>query len=129
METKRQHKYSRLILKDIAEIFQKDFSHSFGNAFITITGVEVTPDLSIARVHVSILAAPDKQAVVDKIQEKKSAIRGELGRKIGKQVRIVPDLIFFLDDTEDRAERIDAIFDNLNIPPAEDDLDLEKTDS
>ena len=122
METKRQHKYSRLILKDIADIFQKDFSRSFGNAFITITDVEVTPDLSVARVHVSILAAPDKQAIVDKIQEKKSAIRGELGRKIGKQVRIVPDLVFFLDDTEDRAEKIDEIFDKLDIPPAEDDL-------
>ena len=129
MDTKRQHKYSRLILRDIAEIFQKDFSSSFGNAFITITDVEVTPDLSIARVYVSILAAPDKQAIVDAIQDKKGAIRGELGRKIGKQVRIVPDLIFFLDETEDRAERIDAIIDSLDIPPEDETTESETPES
>ena len=97
MESQRQHKYSRLIQKDVAELFQRNYTHSFGGAFVTITDVEVTPDLSIARVYVSVLAAPDKQAVVDKIQDMKGAIRGELGRKIGKQVRIVPDLIFFLE--------------------------------
>jgi ribosome-binding factor A len=129
MDSKRQHKYSRLILRDIAEIFQKDFSHSFGNAFITITDVQVTPDLSVARVYISILAAPDKQAVVDLIQEKKGAIRGELGRKIGKQVRIVPDLVFFLDETEDRAERMDALFDSLDIPPEDKTVDPESPDS
>ena len=119
MESQRQNKYNRLILKDIAEIFQRNYSHSFSGAFITITGVEVTPDLSIARVYISVLAAPDKQAVVDQVTDRKSSIRGELGRKIGKQVRIVPDLIFFLDDTEDNAEKIDSIFDKLDIKPAE----------
>lgn len=120
MESQRQSKYNRLLLKDIAEIFQRSYSHSFNGAFITITGVEVTPDLSIARVYISVLAAPDKQAVIDQITDRKGAIRGELGRKIGKQVRIVPDLIFFLDDTEDNAERIDSIFDKLDIKPAND---------
>ena len=129
MDSKRQHKYSRLILRDIAEIFQKDFSHSFNNAFITITDVVVTPDLSIARVYISILAAPDKQAIVDLIQEKKAAIRGELGRKIGKQVRIVPDLIFFLDETEDRAERMDALINSLDIPPEDENVDSETSTS
>jgi ribosome-binding factor A len=120
MESQRQNKYNRLLLKDIAEIFQRSYSHSFNGAFITITGVEVTPDLSIARVHISVLAAPDKQAVIDQITDRKSAIRGDLGRKIGKQVRIVPDLVFFLDDTEDNAEKIDSIFDKLDIKPAKD---------
>ncbi len=123
MNSQRQHKYSRLILKDIAELFQRNYSNSFGGAFITITDVEVSPDLSIARVYVSVLAAPDKQAVVDKIQDMKGAIRGELGRKIGKQVRIVPDLVFFLDETEDRAERIEKIIDDLDIKPEEDTND------
>lgn len=123
MDSQRQHKYSRLIQKDIAEIFQRNYSHSFGGAFITITDVEITPDLSIARVYVSVLAASDKQAVVDKIQDMKSAIRGELGRKIGKQVRIVPDLMFFLDETEDRAERIEKIIGDLDIKPEQDSAD------
>lgn len=123
MNSQRQHKYSRLILKDIAELFQRNYSNSFGGAFITITDVEVSPDLSIARVYVSVLAAPDKQAVVDKIQDMKGAIRGELGRKIGKQVRIVPDLVFFLDETEDRAERIEKIIGDLDIKPEEDTND------
>jgi len=119
MDTKRQHKYSKLILRDLADIFQHDYRDSFGRAFVTLTGVEVSPDLAIASVYVSILPNSEQEKVMETLSHKKSHIRGELGRRIGKQARIVPDLRFFLDDTEEQAAQMDALFKNLDIPSTE----------
>ena len=119
MDTTRQHKYSKLILRDLAEIFQRDFRDSFGPAFVTLTSVEVSPDLSVASVYISVLPSAEKERVLESIEHKKSRIRGELGRRIGKQARIVPDLRFFLDETEENASKMDNLFKNLDIPPDE----------
>ena len=120
MDTKRQHKYSKLILRDLAEIFQHDYRDSFGKAFVTLTGVEVSPDLAIASVYVSVLPDSEQDRVMETLGNRKGHIRGELGRRIGKQARIVPDLRFFLDATEEKAAEMDALFDGLVIPPEED---------
>lgn len=125
MDSKRQHKYSRLILKDLAEIFQHDYRDSFKPAFVTLTDVEVSPDLGIASVYVSVLPISEKDRVMESLDHKKSHIRGELGRRIGKQARIVPDLRFFLDETEENAAKMDALFNNLDIPPAEEGEETE----
>jgi len=119
MDTKRQHKYSKLILRDLAEIFQHDYRDSFGPAFVTLTSVEVSPDLAIASVYVSVMPNSEQENVIETLAHKKSHIRGELGRRIGKQARIVPDLRFFLDETEENAAQMDALFKDLEIPPAE----------
>lgn len=119
MDTTRQHKYSKLILRDLAEIFQRDFRDSFGPALVTLTSVEVSPDLSIASVYISVMPNAEKERVLESIEHKKSRIRGELGRRIGKQARIVPDLRFFLDETEENASKMDDLFKNLDIPPDE----------
>lgn len=125
MDSKRQHKYSKLILKDLAEIFQHDYRDSFNPAFVTLTGVEVSPDLGIASVYVSVLPISEKDRVMNSLEHKKSHIRGELGKRIGKQARIVPDLRFFIDETEEKAAKMDALFQNLYIPPAEEDPETE----
>ncbi len=119
MNSQRQHKYSKLILRDLAEIFQRDFRDSFGSAFVTLTGVQVSPDLAIASVYVSVLPSSLKDEVLEEIENKKSKIRGALGRRIGKQARIVPDLRFFLDETQENAAQMDEMFKDLVIPPAE----------
>ena len=123
MDTKRQHKYSKLILRDLADIFQHYYRDSFGGAFVTLTGVEVSPDLSMASVYVSVLPNSEEEKVMETLGHKKGHIRGELGRRIGKQARIVPDLRFFLDKTEENAANIDALFKNLVIPPTEESTD------
>ena len=124
METKRQHKFSKLILKDLADIFEHDYRNAFGDAFVTLTGVEISPDLSIASVYVSVLPITLSAQVMESLDHKKSHIRGELGRKIGKQVRIVPDLRFFLDETEENAAHMDELFRNLDIPPEDETEEL-----
>lgn len=121
MESKRQHKYAKLILQDLANIFQRDYRDSFSPAFVTLTGVEISPDLSIASVYISVLPSAEIDRVMDALTQKKSHIRGELGKRIGKQARIVPDLRFFRDNTEENASHMDALFRDLDIPPAPED--------
>lgn len=118
MSSTRQLKYAGLIKKDLSELFQRDSRHWFGNAFVTITDVEVSPDLSFARVFLSLMMVDDEPAFLELVKSKKSEIRKALGIKIGKQVRIVPDLNFYLDDTQENAQKIEDLLSGLHIPPA-----------
>jgi ribosome-binding factor A len=121
MHSKRQQKFSRQIQKDLSEIFQKDSRHFFGSSLVTLTGVEMSPDLSFAKIFLSVFPIKDAEQVFFELNEKKSEVRKLLGNKIGKRVRIVPELAFFHDDTEERASKMDKLIDSLNIPPAEED--------
>lgn len=127
-ESTRQQKYSRLIQKDISDIFQKDKMGIFSNTFVSVVDVKVTADLSVAKIYLSMMLVPDKQALMDKIELHKSEIRKTLGNKIGKQVRKIPELIFILDEVEEKASRIDQIIDNLDIPSANDEADEDQKD-
>lgn len=113
----RQQKYGRLIQKELSEIFQRDKRGILDNAFITIADVKVNADLSVAKVYISMLLAKEKDKVLDNINRHKSELRGALGDRIGKQVRIVPELIFYRDEVEENATRMDNLIKNLNIPP------------
>ncbi len=121
-ESKRQQKFSKLIQKDLSEIFHKDKHGIFGSSLITIAAVKMTPDLSLARVYLSMFL-DKKEEMLQKINAHKSEIRRDLGNRIAKQVRIVPDLEFYIDEVEERAARIDKIISELNIPPAEESDD------
>jgi ribosome-binding factor A len=119
--TTRQQKFSRLIQKELSDIFQRDKRGILENTFITITDVKVSPDLSVARVYLSMLLAKDKEKVLERVNDHKKEIRKALGDKIGKQVRIVPEIVFFIDEVEERAKKLDDIIKNLHIPPEDKD--------
>jgi len=114
--TVRQQKYSKLILKELSDIFLKEKTNFLDNAFITVADVRMSPDLSVAKIYLSMTLAKDKQAILDKINLKKSEIRKALGNKIRNQARIVPQLVFYIDEVEEGAQRIEDIIKNLNIP-------------
>ncbi|PIB36319.1 ribosome-binding factor A [Reichenbachiella sp. 5M10] len=116
MSGTRQLKYAGLIQKDLSEIFQRDSRHWFGKAFITITEVQVSPDLSFAKVFVSLMMVDDPEGFIEQMAQKKPEIRKALGLKIGKQVRIVPELHFVLDNTQEHAQNIEGILSRLQIP-------------
>ena len=118
MESKRQQKVARQLQKDLSEIFQREVPHLFGGAFITVTNVRVSPDLSVARVYLSFLAAKNKALLLETIQEKGKVIRQHLGDRVRHQLRIVPELNFFIDDTAEYADKMDKLFAGLDIPPA-----------
>lgn len=120
-DSKRQQKFSKMIQKELSEIFQHDNRHAFDGAFITVTEVQMSPDLSVAKAYLSLLLEKDRKTLLEKIEDQKSNIRGILGRRIGKQVRIVPELVFYLDETLDNAQRIEDILSQLDIPPASDE--------
>ena len=115
--TTRQQKFSRLVRKELSEVFQRDRRGILGGTFITIADVRVSPDLGIARIYISMLLVKEKEKVLENITLRKGEIRKALGNRIGKQVRIIPELIFFKDEVEERATRLDELIKNLNIPP------------
>jgi ribosome-binding factor A len=121
MESKRQKQVSKQLQKDLGEIFQREMRSVFNGAFVTITDVKVTVDLSIARVYLSILMCKDPQGLLESIREHTKSIRTQLGIRIRHQMRIVPHLQFYIDDTAEYAEKIESLFANLHIPPAEEE--------
>jgi ribosome-binding factor A len=127
-ETKRQQQYARMIREELSAVFQKDKRDMFGNAFVTITTVRMSPDLSIARIYFTCLALgeqnPNTQQnkadeVLEIIAENKKNIRQALGQRIGKIVRIIPELIFFKDDTAEYASKIEELLQKIQTPPTE----------
>jgi ribosome-binding factor A len=109
MDSTRQLKVSRLIQKELGEIFQRETRMIFGAALITVTQVRVSPDLSVAKVYVSLFNVPDTKVLLKQIQENTKEIRMKLSERIKKQVRIIPNLVFFQDDSLDYAMRIDEL--------------------
>ncbi len=120
-ESKRQKQFSGLIQKDLSEIFQRNAASLVGShTFITVTNVKMSADLSVARVYLSFMLSDKQQEMLELVDMKKSEVRRQLGNRIGKQVRVVPELIFYLDDSADHAAHIDKILSDLDIPPEED---------
>lgn len=121
MENKRQKKVARQLQKDLGAIFQQAANSHFKGAFITVTGVKMTPDLGIARVYVSFLLSKEAEDTLELVKENNSYIRGELGRRVGRQMRKVPALEFFIDNTAEEVEKVEKLFKDLHIPPSEDE--------
>ena len=105
----RQLKIAREIQKDLAEILRSKGMAAFGGAMVTVSEVRVTPDLSIAKTYVSIFPSDKAPSVMQQLQDNVRTLRGELGRVIGKQLRIVPEIVFYLDTSLDYAEHIEEL--------------------
>lgn len=105
----RQLKVAREIQKYLAEIIRAKGMAAFGGAMVTVSEVRISPDLSVAKVYVSVFPSEKQTDVMFSLQDQTRVLRGELGRKIGKQVRIVPELVFYLDTSIDYAEHIDEL--------------------
>ncbi|MFM7193172.1 MAG: 30S ribosome-binding factor RbfA [Bacteroidota bacterium] len=117
----RQQKFGKLILRELSDIFQQDKKGILGNLFISIAEVRMSPDLSVAKVYVSMMLAGDKQAALTKLNDHKREIRHALGNRIRNQARIVPELIFYIDEVEENAMKMDELLRSLNIPPAKEE--------
>lgn len=109
MESVRQQKVNKLLAKELAEIFRSESRSMFGGGFITVTGVRVSPDLSSAKVYLSIMGNKDRKAIFKLIEDQTHVIRRKLGAIVGKQLRIVPELMFYIDDSLDYAMRIEEL--------------------
>jgi ribosome-binding factor A len=120
MDSTRQQKFSRLIQKEIGELFQREGYNFYGKAFVTVTGAKVSPDLGVVKVYLSIFGEKDPQGVIDQIDSHNKEIRKRLGNEIRHQARIIPEIRFFLDDSLDQIEKIDKLLnDNKPVKPAD----------
>jgi ribosome-binding factor A len=115
MESKRQQKYAKLIQKELGEIFMRECKPLVGKAMVTVVRVEVSPDLGLAKTNLSFLLA-NTHELFEKINEHKKEIRKHLGNRIGKNVRIIPELAFFLDESSAYAQHMDKVISSLDIP-------------
>ena len=109
MESTRQQKIARLIQRDLGDIFQALARDHFAGTMITVTKVHISPDLSVSRVYLSLFGKGKKEELIHEIRTHKKDIRYNLGKRIHKQVRIIPELEFFIDDSLDYIENIENL--------------------
>ena len=109
MESTRQKKVSRLIQKELADIFLRRGNEFAHGKMVSITRVRVSPDLSFAKVYISIFPASGQEDVLKSLKEHSSKFRFDLGQKVRTQLRIVPDIAFHIDDSLDYIDKIDKL--------------------
>ena len=108
MQETRQNKIARLIQKELSLIFQEQ-TRSLHGVMISVTRVKISPDLSICTAYLSIFPSERAEDLIQNITKNEKQIRYELGTRIRYQVRIIPELRFFIDDSLDYIERIDQL--------------------
>lgn len=105
----RQNKLSRLIQREMSDILLQLTKTNYHGKLISVTIVRVTKDMGLARIYLSIYPSSSAKEILSEIQMHGKAIRGDLGRRIGKVVRIIPELEFYIDDSLDYIEHLDDL--------------------
>jgi ribosome-binding factor A len=109
MDSVRQSKIARLLQKELATYFQAESRNLFPGKMITVTVVRVSPDLGVAKVYLSVFPHTPDDHFIEQVTQHSKSIRNTLGRSIRHQVRIIPELAFYIDDSMDYVERIDRL--------------------
>ena len=108
METTRQNKIARLLQKELSDIFQRQTQATHG-VLVSVSAVRISPDLSVARGYLSVFPSERAEEIVKNINANVKSVRYELGTRVRHQLRIIPELKFFIDDSLDYAEHIDEL--------------------
>jgi ribosome-binding factor A len=116
-EGKRQKQVAIEISKELNDIFLKMGLNMMEGGMISISSVKVTPDLYEARIYLSFFQVKDPAAALDKFKERSSEIRGELGKRMRHQLRSIPQITFYLDDTLDYVFKIEKLLDEIKQQP------------
>lgn len=109
MESTRQKKVARLVQKELGNYFQRGSASISPGKIITVTVVRISPDLSLAKVYLSIFPSDNTKEVLQTILDHRKNIRHELGKRIRYQLRIIPELAFYVDDTLDYVDNIEDL--------------------
>ena len=108
METTRQNMISRLLQKELSEIFLLQ-TKAMPGVLVSVSAVRISPDMSIARVYLSVFPSEKAEEIVKNVNDNMKTIRYELGTRVRHQLRIIPELKFFVDDSLDYIEKIDSL--------------------
>jgi ribosome-binding factor A len=109
MESVRQRQVAALMQRSFSEVLREEGVYLYGDVLVTVTEVRMTPDLSIARIYLSIYNALHKEVVIRVLEDNIAMLRHELAQRIRKKVRVIPALQFFIDDSLDRVEHLEEI--------------------
>lgn len=130
MPSTKQNKVARLLQKELGDIFQKKSRRLFHNRMITVTVVRISPDLLIAKVYLSIYPSKNNEDTLALVRQHAGELRYELGNRIRHQVRKIPELNFFIDDSLDYIENIDRLLkEDQDSEPGPDRQSDQKFDS
>lgn len=116
-ESKRQKQVARLIQEEMNKLFQKEGLNMMQGGMVSIVDVQVTPDLLEARIYISFFKIDNHQEVLKSLQERIPELRGMLGNKLRHQLRRIPELQFFPDDTLDNVFRMEELFKKIKSNP------------
>ena len=115
MESIRQKQVGELIRRFFGMILTEEGINIYGRGkLVTVTDVKMTPDLVVAKIYVSVYGTEDKPEVILQLEEAHTPLRQALAQKIGKQMRRMPDIEFFLDDTVDEMYRVEDLLNRVN---------------
>jgi ribosome-binding factor A len=112
-ETKRQKQVAGLLNKELNDIFLRMDLNMQDGGMVSIASVKITPDLFDARIYLSLFQVKDQQAVLLRFEEKNKEIRKELGKRVRHQLRSIPELNFFIDETLDYVFKIEELFEKI----------------
>jgi len=113
MDTTRQQKINRLLQKELSEIFRKQTQQMRG-ILVSVSTVRVSPDLGNAKIYLSIFPSDKGEEILKNIKTNVKTLRFDLGQKVGKQLRVIPELSLYLDDSLDYLENIDRLLNSDN---------------
>jgi ribosome-binding factor A len=107
MDSIRQQKISKLLQRELSDLLLKEIKHLCGKALVTVTMARITADLGIAKFYLSVFATEDKNSIVKEFTLNSSEVRYLLGKRLRNQLRHIPEIQFYLDDSLDFIEKID----------------------
>ena len=114
MPSIRQKQVAEVIKRHFSVVLQQEGSYIYGSeVFVTVTNVVLTPDYSIAKIYVSVFNTENKQEVILMMEEEYHRLKHSLAHRLKKHIRRMPELNFYIDDTLDEMERVDALFKKL----------------
>ena len=119
MESKRQRQTAEVIRRHFGHVLQMEGGYIYGTeAFVTVTKVYVTPDISQAKIYLSVFNTEDKEAIVDKVSENVHNLKKNLAHRIRKHVRRIPEIAFYNDETLDEMYRVNKLLDSVKLSDA-----------
>ncbi|MCP9234470.1 30S ribosome-binding factor RbfA [Lewinella sp. JB7] len=114
MESKRQRQVAELIKRNFSIVLQQEGSYIYGaQPLVTVMDVQVSPDLSVGKVYLSIWNTDNKQAVILQMDEEHTRLKTALAHRLKRHLRRLPELSYFMDETLDEMNKVDTIFDRL----------------
>ena len=114
MESIRQQQVARIVRENMSDVLIREGRNIYGGAFVTLTKVQVTGDLLLARIYLSVYNVTEKQEIVDKITANEYLIKRKLGNRMRNKLRRIPELEFYLDETLDEEDKVEGLFQKLN---------------